>query len=492
MSLQPSITFVSAFLDLCEDRSNDKSVQRCMQLFRRLAQSKIRICVFASKGYIDMLNDIASEYPNIYVMPSIELSDTWTYKATQNNLDIALPNQRTSYHDTYNFLTLMNAKVEFVQKAIELDPFHTSHFAWIDFSICHVIHSDKTLERLYTYSVSSLRDTMLLFPGCWTREYAAHNIQSVCERVHWRFCGGFFVGDKESIQKFNECYHKHYDEFLKETGVLVWEVNFWEWLEYKGYFQPEVYIADHNDTIVNIPSHFLKTVACLTTIPPRFKNVTRTIYSLLDQVDHVYVAVSKQYERFGEVELPDFSSEEAFRGRVSVVESEDYGPVTKYLGALPLIQETMWMFICDDDQEYHPNLIRDMKMGIHQIGVYQNRYHIVKCGSGGLIHGYVGNLFHRSLLARLPETQRPSCSRFVDDQYMSAYCFLNKIPIFPTSAESYSAIFAVLNNGYEQIGEQSLASIGNRDPMIADLAKHFGIVFKPNGEIDYAQYSEEA
>ena len=59
------------------------------------------------------------------------------------------------------------------------------------------------------------------------------------------------------------------------------------------------------------------------------------------------------------------------------------------------------MFICDDDQEYKSNLIQNMLNNINKLGVYQNRYNIVKHGSGGIIHGYVGNLIHSSLLENL-------------------------------------------------------------------------------------------
>lgn len=479
-----TVTFVSAFLDLHEDRSSDKSYEVCFNLFRRLAHSTINICLFVSQTYLELARELCKEYSNIYLMPSIELADTWTYKTTQD-VFTSLPDIKTSQHDTYNFLVLMNAKVEFVYRATEINPFDTNHFAWIDFSICHVIHESKTLDRLLTYSKSSLRDKMMLFPGCWSKEYSNQNIHTIYNKIHLRFCGGFFIGDKDSIIHFNECYRKYYYDFLKEHKRLVWEVNYWEWLENKGYFVPEVYLANHNDSIVNIPSEYLKMVACLTVIPPRFEQCKLTIQSLLHQVDHIYVSVSKKYKRFGDVELPNFSNEENFKNRVSIVESIDYGPVTKYIGALLYIPETTWIFFCDDDQEYHLKLIHSMKQSIHTIGAYQNRYNIVKKGSGGIIHGYVGNMFHRSLLTNLLQFDLPPCSRFVDDQLMSIYCFINNIKIFPTSQESYTTILHILKNGYEQIGIDSLASLGNRDAMITELAKHFKVKFKSDGEVEY-------
>ena len=103
----------------------------------------------------------------------------------------------------YNFLVLMNAKIEFVTKAMEINPFGTNHFAWIDFSVCHVIQNDSSLKRLYTFSRSALKESMLVFPACWSRIYADRNIDKLYSKVCWRFCGGFFIGDKQSLLDFS-------------------------------------------------------------------------------------------------------------------------------------------------------------------------------------------------------------------------------------------------------------------------------------------------
>jgi hypothetical protein len=41
--------------------------------------------------------------------------------------------------------------------------------------------------------------------------------------------------------------------FLNQTRKIVWEVNYWAWLENLGLISPTWYLANHNDTIVNIP-----------------------------------------------------------------------------------------------------------------------------------------------------------------------------------------------------------------------------------------------
>lgn len=484
IDISPTVTFVTALIDLREDRTKDKPIETCFSHFHKLVESGISLCVFASPIFKTELEDLCQNHNNIHLITTIELDDLNIYMNIKSNTLLTLPNNRTIHHDTYNFMALMNSKVEFVKMAIDLDPFKTTHFAWIDFSIYHVIKNIETLQRLHTFGHSSLNDKMMIFPACWDKHVSVERIKGVVDQIHWRFCGGFFIGDKMSMLDFYKYYQVHFPRFLEQTRKLVWEVNFWAWLEHETDWNPHSYLADHNDSMLRIPSEYITMVVSLTTIPPRIDRCKRTIHSLLSQVDHIYVSMSTHYERFGDFKIPNFSHDEEFNDKVTIVESEDYGPATKYLGSLSKIPKSQWMFICDDDQEYHPELIRTIKNDINLLGAYQNRYHIVKNGSGGIIHGYVGNMIHRSLLNRLPEFDLPLCSRHTDDQWMSIYYFINNISIYPTSIESYSMIFSVLMNGYEQIGEASLADLGTRDARVEELAKYFKIIFKPEGRIE--------
>ena len=482
--MSQTITFVTAFLDLSEDRSKDKSFDKCFSLFQTVVDSGIKICLFVSNTFYERALEITKKCKNVHLMPVTELSDLWTYKTTKMISDITLPEEKLSYHDTFNFMVLMNAKIEFVSRAIEVNPFNTNHFAWIDFSIGHVLHSPRSLKRLYTYSISALKDKMFVFPACWSKAYLDRQYNNLYSKVLWRFCGGFFLGDKESLLEFNDAYRKNYFNFLSERKRLVWEVNFWVWLEMNKFIFPETYVGNHDDSIIEIPSKYLKAVVCLTVIPPRFERCKKTIYSLLNQVDQIYLSTSTYYVRFGYSNLPNFLGEKDFEGKVTVVESTDYGPATKYLGALSKIPDNYWVIYCDDDQVYRPDMIKRMKDSICEIGAYQNCYNSVKLGSGGIIHGYVGNMFYKQLLNRLPTFDLPFCARFVDDQWMSIYCFYNKIQLFETSIQNYYDLLAVLSNGYELVGEAPLAALGNRNEKVAELAKYFRIVFRPEGVIE--------
>ncbi len=124
-----------------------------------------------------------------------------------------------------------------------------------------------------------------------------------------------------------------------------------------------------------------------------------------------------------------------------------------------------------------------MKNTMNSIAVYQNRYETVRNGSGGIIHGFVGNMVHRSLLDGLSEFELPNCARFVDDQWMSIYYYMCKILIKPSGIEAHKDIFAVLENDHEKVGVDSLAALKSRGDYIQELSTHYKVQFQKGGQI---------
>ena len=463
-----TVTYVTAFLHLNEDRPIDKSVDTCFAHFQTLIDANIPIVLFLSKIFMNRIEPSA----NITIVP-IELGDLETYKET--SIDCGLPPNRTDHHDTKNFMILMNAKIEFVKKA--MDVVTSTHYAWIDFSIAHVLRKkQESVSFLQMLSKSSFKQC-LLFPGCWDKNA---RYSYVYEAIHWRFCGGFFMGDAESLTNMYLLYRKEYSNIIRSR--IVWEVNLWSILENDYGLNIMWYYAVHDDSIIRLPMNYLNVVASLTTIPSRINTSCKNaIDSLLPQVDHIYLSIAHFYKRFSkEIEIPSFFKEEPYRSKVTVIIGEDKGPATKYLGSLDFIKNT-WVFYCDDDQEYSNHLVPKMLQCVDSLNVYQNRYSIIQnTSSGGFIHGYVGNLVNIECLRNLKTFPLPECAYHVDDQWMSLYYFFNNITVKPTGIEQYSDIYTSLHNNHELIGTDSLASLGTRDDRVAQLANYFNVTFLGN------------
>jgi hypothetical protein len=478
-------TFVTAFIDLEEgSRKGQRVPSVALEFFAKLVATGINIHAFVSQKYVDDLPKAA----NLFV----ESVPNWdsTHACEINKLQECWNSQPftpTPNHDTPRFMSLQLSKTDFVEKAIRNDVFglrghETSHFAWIDFSIVHVFKNvETTLAFVEMLGHSKLVPTCLVMPGCSSFSADANFTESVC----WRFCGGFFLGDRHSLLKFSKKVKQRLSTFVKTYQRLVWEVNFWAWLEAnaENAFRPQWYKADHTDTIVTaIPRNIFWVEASLTTIPSRVGKLSRTLSSLSNQVDKVNLYLSTSYKRFNVRNFEfDLNCLANFRN-VEVHWEQDTGPATKVLGIGD--RECIWTLVVDDDQVYHPTLVSRMMERISCLGVYQNRFDIVKHGDGGIVHGYVGYLVHSSVLRDLRRFPRPDEARYVDDQWMSVYCFKTSIPIFASGVEDYSEIFAELENNHELIGSDPLISSGpDRKECIRKLGEFFNVSFLENGNI---------
>lgn len=228
------VTFVSAFLNLRENRPVDKSLERHIELFNSLQSTGVRFHLFldpAYRGSVNLQNG---------VIDFIRLEDLDTYKTAP----AGLPEHRNVDHDTRNFLILMNAKSELVRRAIHSRMHSTEHYAWIDFGINYIFRTPHiAMRHVIEISKTEYPDRCLYIPGCWDKP------TDFLERVSWRFCGGFFLGDKTSLLELDGLYTRHF----ACMPYLSWEVNVWAWLESHMDWNPGWYKADHDDSILNVP-----------------------------------------------------------------------------------------------------------------------------------------------------------------------------------------------------------------------------------------------
>ena len=252
---KPIVTFVTAFLNIYETPFLNKDIEWRFRHFIKIAETGIPISAFVSPDCRTVMEEKMVKYPNIKIVEYIDLKDTWTYRICTSIEGIELPNSRNEAKDTKEYIILMNTKTEFLKRAIEANLWQTDHYAWIDFNLFHVLKENKedeayAKEILIRLNRRQLRQPIYTMPGCWDKHHVIDEylINDVC----WRWCGGFFIGDKKSILDFHRLHELHLAEFLEKTKKLVWEVNFWAWLE-KTYDSCILqYKADHNISILEV------------------------------------------------------------------------------------------------------------------------------------------------------------------------------------------------------------------------------------------------
>jgi hypothetical protein len=236
-------------MKLPEERIGTKSIEFYFQQFKRLVDTGIQIHLFLQSSMISLYKEVIGE-PNNVFLEIQEFEDLELYKNLLN-IDYNLPSSKTDSKDTANYIIVQNSKIYLVKKAIDTNKYNSDSFAWIDFGIGHVIKKNETLEDLKNIKLNK----GLYIPGC----YGQRNID--LNRICWRFCGGFFIGDKDSLEEFYNLYQQKFRELVENTKILSWEVNIWAIFEKYYNWKPIWYLADHNDSMLNLASNSVITSA---------------------------------------------------------------------------------------------------------------------------------------------------------------------------------------------------------------------------------------
>lgn len=247
-------TFVTAYLKVYDEEYDlSRTFDNRLKYFMLLLEVGINICIFVEPELKNKFNELETKYKNLKVIQSISINDLELYKMTQDKSELCnLPDNRNETKDTKNYMFLMLAKLEFLKKTIDLNPYNSDYFCWVDFSLPYIFKDmNNTLLKIKNISNTEFKDDFIYLPGCWN--FKINNVNYLANNIVWRFCGGFLIGDKRSLIHFYIISHDYFLSFLNQTRKLVWEVNYWAWLESQGLISPIWYLADHNDSIVSLP-----------------------------------------------------------------------------------------------------------------------------------------------------------------------------------------------------------------------------------------------
>jgi Bacterial protein of unknown function (HtrL_YibB) len=271
------LTFVTCFLDAYEDTgmldtNPQKQLPERIARFQELAETGIHICLYTTANVSEYIQPVVEENKNVH-WKVINLKDTFTWK-TVHTEECSLPEQRSAVKDNVDFMVVQNCKPELMEQTIQENPWNSTHFAWIDFSIFYVFKEPvKSAKWLQFLSTATFAPRFLTFPGCsnWDRLSYDRVEQALMNRVYWRFCGGFFIGDKDSLLQFTKLYRMFFPAFIQTYKRVVWEVNVWAWLETVSDWRPTLYSADHNDSILYFTADFcVKNMRSYTTTYRRY------------------------------------------------------------------------------------------------------------------------------------------------------------------------------------------------------------------------------
>ncbi len=182
-----------------------------------------------------------------------------------------------------------------------------------------------------------------------------------------------------------------------------------------------------------------------TSIPTRINSIEKCIDSLINQdypIEKIIITLPlttlRQYDV--DYQIPDFLKSK-FKDKIIITRPEkDYGPIMKYIGSKNVIPKNSLVFVCDDDQEYHPQLISKLvKRYKQEEKIYGENLMVASVCYQLLLtkvlNGYGGVLFNSNLIDKLykkivnsSQGAKNAC-QLVDDNWISIVASQNGIKV---------------------------------------------------------------
>jgi hypothetical protein len=171
----------------------------------------------------------------------------------------------------------------------------------------------------------------------------------------------------------------------------------------------------------------------ISTIPQRFKNLEKSVNSLLNQTlkpDKIFINIPKKFRRFKE-EINDDQIEQFNNSKVEITRCEDCGPGTKLLGSLNKLEKNSLLILADDDNIYEDYMIEKFNYFYSKSSNNAYSFYVHPLGNFGIGQGADGFAINTNFLEGIDDFYNKIVKNYdelflYDDLWISYFLFFFK------------------------------------------------------------------
>ena len=224
--INPLPTIVTMFYNIREKEGNKTNSQlnRGLQNYCDLAENFIlslpyNLIVFTdNEEVIAFIQNKRTNYKNKTCIYKKSFEDTYYYK----HLDI-LTNLQGKFtiingnitKDTPMYIILNNNKFDFIESAIELNPFDSTHFIWMDFGINHVAQSTNIIHEWINIIPDKIKQL------CINPYVENEPPKQMFQYIYHHTAGGLFSGSKENMLIYADLFKKKTEQIYSEEWYQI-------------------------------------------------------------------------------------------------------------------------------------------------------------------------------------------------------------------------------------------------------------------------------
>jgi hypothetical protein len=118
-------------------------------------------------------------------------------------------------HETPMYIILNNNKFDFMESAIELNPFKSSHFVWMDFGINHVAKNTELIHEWITKVPDKIKQ-LCINPYTETNSPKEH-----FRYIYHNMAGGLFSGSSQNLLKYCHLFKQKTEEIYNDNWYQI-------------------------------------------------------------------------------------------------------------------------------------------------------------------------------------------------------------------------------------------------------------------------------
>jgi hypothetical protein len=203
-----SVTIVSCYYKINSKRSHE---QYCTFISNLLNNLNNNIVIYTSDEQYDFLSKFKKDCIKIIIKNYEEINLFKQYKNILEN-QYQMDNQKYTGR-TKECYVLWNSKLDFLKETIELNPFSSDKFIWIDIGS---VRTSDIIKYLMTFPIYDNVSNEKIDIVC-IQNFSNHNQKFFRDEIH---LGGLYGGGIECILKFHELFYKKFQEYLENNQFI--------------------------------------------------------------------------------------------------------------------------------------------------------------------------------------------------------------------------------------------------------------------------------
>uniref|UniRef100_A0A6C0BMM1 Uncharacterized protein n=1 Tax=viral metagenome TaxID=1070528 RepID=A0A6C0BMM1_9ZZZZ len=237
-------TVVTAYFDLAKIEGTNRANEiDYFQWAEALMATDCDMVIFIDHHLYDRVLNMRGQYKHRTLIIPCSLDDIPTM---QKGKYTETKHSTTNSKDTSLYKCLTWCKLDFIKMAIDMNPFNSRYFSWVDFGIFKVHRSNEM-----SFRIPQRDDQICLHEIIPTFQSDISDLNSFYSTFRHNIAGGYFSGSIESLTWFIDEFHRTLDESISQ-GHRVHEQNLFGVIVARNYDRIDFSFGDYSEILGNL------------------------------------------------------------------------------------------------------------------------------------------------------------------------------------------------------------------------------------------------